>query len=79
MIPLHKTKIIVSLGPNCTSTDDVIKLIEAGMDVARINLSHGDRESHHQLIKFVKEARKKQAKTLQYCSIPEARKFVSVI
>lgn len=57
MIPTHKTKIIATLGPNCKTAADIITYIQAGMDVARINLSHGNRESHLNLIEAVKEAR----------------------
>lgn len=56
---MRKTKIVATLGPNTKTVDDVVQLIDAGMDVARINLSHGDRESHQALIQLVKDARKK--------------------
>ncbi len=55
---MNKTKIIATLGPNTQTTEQVAKLIKTGMNVARINLSHGSRESHLQLIQLVKEARK---------------------
>ncbi len=56
---MHKTKIIATLGPNSQTVDQLVEFIRAGMDVARINLSHGDRESHLKMIKLVKEARRK--------------------
>lgn len=56
---MRKTKIVATLGPNTKSVDDVVELINAGMDVARINLSHGERESHLALVQLVKDARKK--------------------
>lgn len=56
---MNKTKIIATLGPNSQTVDQIVDLIEAGMDVARINLSHGDRESHLHLIQIVKAAREK--------------------
>ena len=41
-----RTKIVCTLGPS-TSTDDAIRgLIEAGMNVARVNFSHGTHEQH---------------------------------
>jgi pyruvate kinase len=55
---MNKTKIIATLGPNSQTVDQLVDFIKAGMNVARINLSHGDRESHHKLIQLVKEARK---------------------
>ncbi len=56
---MNKTKIVATLGPNSQNTDEIIALIKAGMDVARINLSHGDRDSHLHLIQIVKAAREK--------------------
>lgn len=59
MYTRNKTKIIGTLGPSCQSVDSVAELIEAGLDVTRINLSHGDRESHTAAIDTVKQARKR--------------------
>ena len=52
---MRKTKIVATLGP-ATSDDGMIeKLIEAGMDVARLNFSHGNHEEHRENIKSVRE------------------------
>ncbi|MBT8361099.1 MAG: pyruvate kinase, partial [Deltaproteobacteria bacterium] len=51
----NKTKIIATLGPSSQTEQEILALIEAGMDVARINLSHGDRNSHAQIIKTLKQ------------------------
>ncbi len=56
---MHKTRIVATLGPGTESVDRIYELIMAGMDVARINLSHGDRASHQQAIANVKAAREK--------------------
>ncbi|MDJ0622268.1 MAG: pyruvate kinase [Desulfocapsaceae bacterium] len=56
---LKKTKITVTLGPSSSSAEEIAALTRAGMDVARINLSHGDRPSHSELIKNIKTVRKK--------------------
>jgi len=55
----RKTKIIGTLGPSCKTEDTVAGLIEAGLDIARINLSHGDRQSHMSAIETVKRARER--------------------
>lgn len=62
MYNINKTKIIGTLGPSCKTEKSVADLIIAGMDVARINLSHGDRQSHTQAIETVKRARQKTGK-----------------
>lgn len=55
---MNKTKIIATLGPATQSEEKIVELIHAGMNVARINLSHGDRESHTHFIELVKRARR---------------------
>lgn len=56
---MNKTKIIATLGPRTQTVDQLVEFIKAGMNVARINLSHGNRASHQRLIDMVKEARQK--------------------
>ncbi|MGB3209207.1 MAG: pyruvate kinase [Desulforhopalus sp.] len=55
---MNKTKIIATLGPGTQSEEKIIELIRAGMNVARINLSHGDRDSHTRFIELIKQARR---------------------
>lgn len=52
----RRTKIICTLGPAVNTLDKIIGLIEAGMDVARLNFSHGDYEEHLNFIKLVRKA-----------------------
>lgn len=54
---MNKTKIIATLGPGTATEERIVELIRAGMNVARINLSHGDRDSHKRFIDLVKQAR----------------------
>lgn len=54
-----RTKIICTIGPSCDSTEMMIKLMEEGMSVARLNFSHGSHEQHLQTIERLKEARDK--------------------
>ncbi|HSO49362.1 MAG TPA: pyruvate kinase, partial [Acidimicrobiia bacterium] len=50
------TKIIATLGPAVASEARIRALVEAGMDVARLNFSHGDHELHRALAGWVREA-----------------------
>ncbi len=59
---MQKTKIVATLGPSTDSVEKVYKLIMAGLDVARINLSHGNRANHQRAIDIVKRAREKAGK-----------------
>ena len=52
----RQTKIIATLGPAVASASDVLGLVEAGMDVARVNFSHGSPDLHRQFCQWVREA-----------------------
>ena len=43
---MRRAKIVCTLGPATSSEAQVRALVEAGMDVARLNLSHGDIDGH---------------------------------
>ncbi|KAK6250989.1 hypothetical protein SCA6_004994 [Theobroma cacao] len=51
----RKTKIVCTIGPSTSSREMIWKLAEAGMNVARLNMSHGDHSSHRKTIDLVKE------------------------
>ena len=42
----RKVKIVCTIGPACWEYDTLFKVAEAGMNVARLNFSHGDYDSH---------------------------------
>jgi len=51
---MKRTKIVCTLGPATSSPQVIKELIRAGMDVARINLSHGAHEEHRERIRLVR-------------------------
>jgi pyruvate kinase len=55
-LPAHKTRIVATIGPASESPDTLARMVAAGMDVARINLSHGDFASHARVIARLREA-----------------------
>ncbi|QTN00058.1 pyruvate kinase [Sediminibacillus dalangtanensis] len=61
---MRKTKIVSTIGPASESVEMLTKLMEAGMNVARLNFSHGDFEEHGQRIKNIREAAEKTGKTV---------------
>lgn len=50
----RKTKIVCTLGPATSSPERIRALIEAGMDVARLNFSHGDHRTHRANIRIIR-------------------------
>ncbi len=54
--PLNKTKIVCTIGPASESPDIMEQMIRAGMDVARLNFSHGDFDHHAAVIENLKKA-----------------------
>lgn len=54
---LHrKTKIVCTLGPAVASQEAIQRLVQDGMDVARLNFSHGEHADHEQNYRWVREA-----------------------
>lgn len=53
---MRKTKIVCTIGPSSESLEKLKELIEAGMNVARLNFSHGDFEEHGNRIKNIRLA-----------------------
>lgn len=56
---MRKTKIICTIGPACESEETLTKMCLAGMNVARLNFSHGTHEQHLQKIQTIKKVREK--------------------
>ena len=46
----RRTKIICTLGPACWSEENLATLMDAGMNVARFNFSHGDHAGHNEVL-----------------------------
>ena len=55
---MRKTKIICTLGPASSTYDQIKKMALAGMNVARINMSHGEYSEHQEKIDTVKKVRR---------------------
>ncbi|MGD6967579.1 pyruvate kinase [Rossellomorea vietnamensis] len=61
---MRKTKIVCTIGPASESVEQLTQLIEAGMNVARLNFSHGDHEEHGARIQNIRTAAEKTGKTV---------------
>ena len=59
MYPLRKTKIICTIGPKTASYEMLMKMYVAGMNVIRLNMSHGSHDSHEKIIRSIKNINQK--------------------
>lgn len=58
-LPKRKTKIVATIGPASNKRETVERLIGAGMDVARLNFSHGTHEQHSEVLALIRDAASK--------------------
>jgi pyruvate kinase len=56
MYSMRRTKIVATIGPASCDPDTLVRMIEAGLDVARLNFSHGNREIHAENAERVRAA-----------------------
>lgn len=60
----RKTKIVCTIGPATASLSAIKQLIHAGMNVARLNFSHGDLKGHRETIKKIRQAAREERSTI---------------
>ena len=60
----RRAKIAATLGPACASTPTLLKMVRRGMDVARLNFSHGDKVSHAKLVKNLRRASRQAGRAI---------------
>ena len=61
---LRRTKIVATLGPATESDEQLLKLIQAGVDVVRLNFSHGDPENHKARAKSIRSLAAEQNRSV---------------
>lgn len=59
-INFRRTKIVATLGPACSDKETLEKMIEAGLDVARLNFSHADHATHEKSLNIIREINKEK-------------------
>ncbi len=60
----NKTKIIATVGPACNTKEKMIELIQAGVDVFRLNFSHGSHEEHKKVIDIIREINREYSQNI---------------
>ena len=61
---MHKTKIVCTLGPATNSEKMITRLIKAGMNVARLNFSHGTHDEHRKMIQAIRKVSARLGKSI---------------
>jgi pyruvate kinase len=54
----HRTKIVATVGPACDTYDKLLELVKCGVNVFRLNFSHGSHEDKSQIIEYIRQINK---------------------
>ena len=60
----RRTKIVATIGPSCSTPERLDELVAAGMDAARLNLSHGTHDDHRERAALVREAQERAGRPI---------------
>src|ERR671918_1613837 len=52
---MRRTKIVCTIGPASSNADELDRLVKAGMDVARLNFSHGTHAEHAEVLRRIRD------------------------
>ncbi len=63
---MRRTKIVCTIGPSIDTVDQMQKIVSAGMDVARLNLSHGSSDDHYRRVELIREVAQAVKKTIGF-------------
>jgi pyruvate kinase len=61
---MRRTKIVATIGPACSTMESLLALVEAGVDAARLNFSHGDHAEHVARAQLVRDVQAKVGRPL---------------
>lgn len=61
---MRKTKIVCTIGPACNTKEKLLEMIDAGMNVARVNMSHGTYDELEKLFATIKDAIRESGKNV---------------
>ena len=67
----HRTKIVATVGPACDTYEKLVELAKAGVNVFRLNFSHGSHEDKAKIIGYLREINKNEPFNLSLIHISE--------
>ena len=56
----HRTKIVATIGPACDTYDKLLELVKAGVNVFRLNFSHGDTDDKARILELIERLNKEE-------------------
>jgi pyruvate kinase len=56
----HRTKIVATVGPACDTYEKLLELVKCGVNIFRLNFSHGSLEDKKRIIEYIRELNKKE-------------------
>src|SRR5215471_15922445 len=56
----HRTKIVATVGPSCDTYEKLLELVKAGVNIFRLNFSHGTHEDKKRIIDYIRELNQKE-------------------
>src|SRR5271155_5280621 len=69
----HKTKIVATVGPACDTYDKLLSLVKAGVNVFRLNFSHGSHEDKTKIIEHIRRLIQRNLSTSLFLVICRGR------
>jgi pyruvate kinase len=79
-LPASKTKIVCTIGPSSSSIPKLEQMIESGMNVARLNCSHGDLKEHEGNIRNIRAAAAKQKRVVSiFMDLPGVKMRIGIL
>jgi pyruvate kinase len=72
---MRKTKVVATIGPASDSPEALKAMIRAGMNVARLNFSHGSHEEHRKRLELIRECSREPGAAV--ARAPQDRKFLN--
>jgi pyruvate kinase len=75
----NRTKIVATLGPASSQKEVLLNMIKAGVDVCRLNFSHGNTEDHQKVIDIIRDINKKYKTNIISAKIDDLKMVITIL